>query len=547
MYRNLLAVMAVLCSAWAAPAQYLTLAPAQLSFGTTYEDQPQSQNVVVTNTSGDSLTVSGYWTYPVYGAAAFSASPAQFGLAAGASQTVTITFAPRHNLLHRSDLVWRTDDPRGDAHLLVEGQGRYRQTYYAGTQNTEEQVLKDSLKARLGRGFTGFSYNAARDEMFMVVDNQRVNGQGASVNTLEGVYTGFTVTGYSNRTDAQNQGFNTEHTYPQGFFNQDLPMRADLFHLFPTKIDANSARGNLPFGVVSNPTWQDGGSKAGNGVFEPRDSHKGPVARAMLYFVLRYQNYANFLTSQEAILRQWHYAFPPDSVEIRRNAAIAALQQNRNPLIDYPQLLDRISSVSGNSVASPVRGWFAPDTAVAYGTVPVGGPVAYAFVLANTGNVPLSLSNLSLSDSRLSFAGSSGADTVVAPGRARVIRLWLDASVPGSLSATLSLSTDVPGSASLSWPITAQIEGTNALPAAWQARWQVVPQPAQTVVTVVPDVWPTGPVQAVLFDSQGRQLVARRLSPAEAQLPLQGLAAGTYWLRLEAGGAVGVWPVQVRP
>ncbi|RMG59787.1 MAG: hypothetical protein D6722_21775, partial [Bacteroidetes bacterium] len=193
----------------AAPAQQLVFTPSQLDFGVVYEDESQVEQIWIHNTGDDTLRVDGIWNYLVYGNPAFEAAPEQMTLAPGDSQQMMVIFAPRHNIWHESEIVFRTDDPRGDPVLSVRGQGRYRNGYYAGTENTAEQELKDSLKARLGRGYVSYSYNAARDEMFMVVDNQRTNGQGATVNTLEGVYTGFTVTGYTNRIDAQNQGFNT--------------------------------------------------------------------------------------------------------------------------------------------------------------------------------------------------------------------------------------------------------------------------------------------------------------------------------------------------
>ena len=68
--------------------------------------------------------------------------------------------------------------------------------------------------------------------MYSSIDN--VNGQ------IIGVYTGYTITS-NNRSDAFNKGINTEHVWPQGLFDKDEPMRGDIHHLFPTRIEANSA------------------------------------------------------------------------------------------------------------------------------------------------------------------------------------------------------------------------------------------------------------------------------------------------------------------
>ena len=58
-------------------------------------------------------------------------------------------------------------------------------------------------------------------------------------------------------------GFNTEHTFPQSFFSQNLPMRSDLFHIFPTLATANSERANFPFGVVSQASGSLAAPKEG--------------------------------------------------------------------------------------------------------------------------------------------------------------------------------------------------------------------------------------------------------------------------------------------
>ena len=78
-------------------------------------------------------------------------------------------------------------------------------------------------------------YSAARDQMYSSIDN--VNGQ------IIGVYTGYTITS-NNRSDAFNKGINTEHVWPQGLFDKDEPMRGDIHHLFPTRIEASPNKQN---------------------------------------------------------------------------------------------------------------------------------------------------------------------------------------------------------------------------------------------------------------------------------------------------------------
>src|SRR5690606_23844051 len=135
--------------------------------------------------------------------------------------------------------------------------------------------------------------------MFMNIDNKKVNGQGAAQNTLECIYTGREAVGYSDRTDAQTSDtFDTEHTFPQGFFSQNEPMRSDLHHLFPTYSPSNNSRGNFPFGIATQPYKNDDRNYpshlGANNVYEPHNVQKGSTARAMMYFVIRYTDYTNF-------------------------------------------------------------------------------------------------------------------------------------------------------------------------------------------------------------------------------------------------------------
>ena len=159
-----------------------------------------------------------------------------------------------------------------------------------------------------------------------------------------GVYTGWWLEtdGIPNHTV-----MNTEHTWPQSFFNKKEPMRSDIHHLFPTKTRANSQRGSYPFGnVAGDPFYQEAGSKLGrdlygNVVFEVRQDHKGDTARAMFYFSVRYNRRID--EDEEDALRQWHSQDPVSEYEMHRNDMIESYQQNRNIFVDQPELVDEIN------------------------------------------------------------------------------------------------------------------------------------------------------------------------------------------------------------
>jgi hypothetical protein len=107
--------------------------------------------------------------------------------------------------------------------------------------------------------------------------------------------------------------------------------------------------------MVGSASWTEGGSKLGGGTFEPRDDHKGDVARSMFYFVLRYQDFSNFLDAQEAILRTWYLNDLPSTKEIKRNEDIFKYQKNRNPFVDHPLFLNRISSIGATAKKTEIK------------------------------------------------------------------------------------------------------------------------------------------------------------------------------------------------
>ena len=486
--------------------QNFSVSPAQLNFGIVTEVTPDSQQVTISNTTLYDITVTGYRFYNFYGAPAFSTTGGVFMVPAGSSQSIWIKFSPVHNINHNSELFILSDCHCGALRVDLLGQGRYSKSYYNNTENLIEEVLKDSLHDIIGRNYFNAGYSIARDSMFMSYDNLKVNGGGTSSNTIECVYTGRQAVGYTDRTDCQtNYSFNTEHTFPQNFFNSLEPMRADLYHLFPTDDLANNTRGSLPFGVVNNPTWSQGGSKGNSSTFEPRDVHKGATARAMFYFVVRYQNYSNFLTSQEGILRQWHDQFPPTAAEITRGNKIFQLQDNRNPFIDYPQFIDRITSISNTSVGNVATSTDTPTDTIDFGIVPGNAANNYTFWIMNDGNAPLNISGLNMNvPASLFFINGTDADTTILPGEAAGIDIVLTMVSPGPFTANLNFTAQGTGLlANVSVPIIANVSWTGLTEVSNGNGYTIYPNPASGHICINPN--PTeGTVK--IYDLEGRML-----------------------------------------
>ena len=163
-------------------------------------------------------------------------------------------------------------------------------------------------------------------------------------------------------------GWNKEHVCCQSWLGSG-PMVSDLFNVYPTDARINNLRSNYPYGVVStfsgfsgdpdkHGLGKLGSSVAGVGtVYEPDDRYKGDFARTFFYMVARYRsnilnsgngsqmfssNPTNLTTYALNFLLQWHRNDPVSEKEIDRNQAVYGEQKNRNPFIDYPDLVEYI-------------------------------------------------------------------------------------------------------------------------------------------------------------------------------------------------------------
>lgn len=143
--------------------------------------------------------------------------------------------------------------------------------------------------------------------------------------------------------------FNAEHVVPQSWFKAREPMKGDLHHLFACEPECNSIRSNFTYHEFKS---QSSSIRHRNhcglhdlGRFEP-EYGKGAVARATLYFLLRYPNkiirrYRKDIDLQ--LLFKWDDQFPVTTYEKHRNKSIFEVQGNRNPFIDFPSLTKKLA------------------------------------------------------------------------------------------------------------------------------------------------------------------------------------------------------------
>ncbi|MEQ9262448.1 MAG: endonuclease [Owenweeksia sp.] len=495
-------------------AQNIEVVSRSMNLGNAFENNASTTQVTVYNPGIFPVEITDVDLFEIYGDIPFTVSDTAFILMPQDTQSFTVSFLPEHNIMHSTALILKTNSGFGHVPVQLSGQGKYSNTYYSATENMEEEALKGALKTKLAQGYNSLGYTSARDNMYSAIDN--------SGGTVECVYTGRTAN-FTTRAGANSNSFNCEHTFPQGFFNQNEPMRSDIHHLFPTDVTSNSKRGNDPFGVVTNASWQVGGSKSGGNTFEPRDVHKGACARAMMYFVIRYQDYSNHFSGQESILRAWHNTYKPSAAEQSRNNQIAALQTSRNPFVDYPQFEERITSFVSNSVAPTVNSLYYSDDTIRLR--PSAGRFEYEFVFYNNGNQTVNLSNFTLSDTSLHFEPGPVLTLTIPPGDAATVRISYESS--NTYLATLGFDTDIPGQPSKMVPInsTAKIGVEESV--VTTQHFNLYPNPAQE--TVFLDVAEEQISFVDILDISG---LMRKVVVQNGQVDIASLPVGLYFVRV---------------
>lgn len=163
----------------------------------------------------------------------------------------------------------------------------------------------------------------------------------------------------------ETESINMEHGWPQAKgAGEGTNGNMDMHHLYPSRVEINSDRANYPFSEINDNATQkwyylddemstipneqiDDYSEYVSENFEPRESAKGDIARAMFYFWTIYRSDAiaadpNFFNLQVEDLCTWHQEDPADDFEMFRNERIAFYQDGKiNPFISDCSLVRR--------------------------------------------------------------------------------------------------------------------------------------------------------------------------------------------------------------
>lgn len=270
--------------------------------------------------------------------------------------------------------------------------------YYNNAKSKSDQALMSALH-QIIKGHTKRSYDQLKID-FKTTDcngNIIIDRYSDSQFTYDTDFCGT----YNSVGDC----YNREHSIPNSWWGGSSSDTAytDLHHLIPTDGWVNSERGNYPFGNCANGTPKGTGKRGTctfsgyNGtVFEVADEYKGDFARMYFYFAVRYMtrissytsglgnvvftsgNYKCLTTWAINQLLEWHRNDPVSTLETTRNDAVYGLQRNRNPFVDYPELVEYIwGNMQGNA-------WNSGSTPTPTLTSPTNGSTVN--VGTNTGN-----------------------------------------------------------------------------------------------------------------------------------------------------------------
>ncbi len=262
----------------------------------------------------------------------------------------------------------------------------YYNNYYGQLKWTNGEDLKEKLHTIISTGVNHLNYNNPNWESNSVADHSYDDFE-----YLDVIYSDKAV--FNKNT---NKEWQREHAFPAslmtGLLTQDavknLGRATDFHNLFASAASANSSRGNKNYGVADaeaesyvNRTTNNGldGYSFDETTFEPGDIDKGRVARAIFYMCTMYTEdeedpinhktlkgltvqeepviypnqgvgYDAFAIGHLSELLTWSDTIDVDYLEMQHNDSVyfhpysknGLAQNNRNPYVDYPGLVDYV-------------------------------------------------------------------------------------------------------------------------------------------------------------------------------------------------------------
>ena len=236
--------------------------------------------------------------------------------------------------------------------------------YYQYAQGTTDSTLKNHLGYIICRGLR-YKYGSGSKhswDAFFYTDRD------TNTNQVLDMYSNNIRYFDPEHPTASVTGFDIEHMLPKSWWGGDVnPAYCDLYHLVPGDYSANRSKSNHAPGIPSDSTFNNGSFVTGSGsvygltrVFCPADEYKGDFARAYFYIATCYGDSLTWITTGEPgiamtneewqefrpwlrdLLVSWHRMDPVSEKEKTRAIEVNKIQGNRNPFIDYPELVEYI-------------------------------------------------------------------------------------------------------------------------------------------------------------------------------------------------------------
>ncbi len=243
-------------------------------------------------------------------------------------------------------------------------------TYYQEANGLSAEELKEALYQIISNHLV-FPYTSSATDTWDII--QQSDQDPTEHNNMILVYTGRSqdkgyrdgsgnYSQYENGNGTQSNSWNREHVWPKshGFPDEDDNAYTDVHNLKPCDRSVNSSRGTKDFDFGGNQHNEASDCNTDSDSWEPPDYVKGDIARILFYMVIRYDpgfdhnnntfdlelvdyttpNNNDPILGKLSSLIQWHNDDPVDDFEINRNEIIFGFQENRNPFIDHPNLVN---------------------------------------------------------------------------------------------------------------------------------------------------------------------------------------------------------------
>tara|TARA_S200000501_G_scaffold125530_1_gene118565 strand:- start:440 stop:1570 length:1131 start_codon:yes stop_codon:yes gene_type:complete len=243
-------------------------------------------------------------------------------------------------------------------------------TYYQEANGLSAEELKEALYQIISNHLV-FPYTSSATDTWDII--QQSDQDPTEHNNMILVYTGRSqdkgyrdgsgnYSQYENGNGTQSNSWNREHVWPKshGFPDEDDNAYTDVHNLKPCDRSVNSSRGTKDFDFGGNQHNEASDCNTDSDSWEPPDYVKGDIARILFYMVIRYDpgfdhnnntfdlelvdyttpNNNDPILGKLSSLIQWHNDDPVDDFETNRNEIIFGFQENRNPFIDHPNLVN---------------------------------------------------------------------------------------------------------------------------------------------------------------------------------------------------------------